>query len=116
MSIDPNVKGAISESFDKSHLSDSFDVPAGCRYPRQMLTDQETLRIMKDLQDGMEGMESASHDRYTFTFVSARPVSLIYGSQHGDDHDFARHDDYSQEVSFKAAGDCYSHRELHMIC
>ena len=29
-SIDPNVKGAISESFDKSHLSDSFDVPAGC--------------------------------------------------------------------------------------
>ena len=30
MSIDPNGKGAISESFDKSHLSDSFDVPAGC--------------------------------------------------------------------------------------
>ena len=29
-SIDLNVKGAISESFDKSHLSDSFDVPAGC--------------------------------------------------------------------------------------
>ena len=29
-SIDPNVKGAISESFDKSHLSESFDVPAGC--------------------------------------------------------------------------------------
>ena len=29
-SIDPNVKGAISESFEKSHLSDSFDVPAGC--------------------------------------------------------------------------------------
>ena len=30
LSIDPNVKGAISESFDKSHLSESFDVPAGC--------------------------------------------------------------------------------------
>ena len=29
-SIDPNVKGAISESFDKSHLSESFDIPAGC--------------------------------------------------------------------------------------
>ena len=29
-SIDPNVKGAISESFDKSLLSDSFDVAAGC--------------------------------------------------------------------------------------
>ena len=29
-SIDPNVKGAISESFDKSHLSQSVDVPAGC--------------------------------------------------------------------------------------
>ena len=28
-SIDPNVKGAISESFDKSHLSESVDVPAG---------------------------------------------------------------------------------------
>ena len=31
------LKGAISpESFDKSHLSESFDVPAGCkraRYP-----------------------------------------------------------------------------------
>ena len=24
------AKGAISESFEKSHLSDSFDVPAGC--------------------------------------------------------------------------------------
>ena len=30
MTIDPNVKGAISEFFDKSHLSEPFDVPAGC--------------------------------------------------------------------------------------
>ena len=29
-SIDFNVKGAISEFFDKSHLSEPFDVPAGC--------------------------------------------------------------------------------------
>ena len=33
-SIDPNVKGAISESFDKSHLSESFDVAAGCKRAR----------------------------------------------------------------------------------
>ena len=27
--IDPNVKGAISEFFDKSHMSETIDVPAG---------------------------------------------------------------------------------------
>ena len=33
MIIDP--KGAKSESFDKSHLSESFDVPAGCITSRE---------------------------------------------------------------------------------
>ena len=30
LSIDPNDKGAMSEFFDKSQMSESFDVPAGC--------------------------------------------------------------------------------------
>ena len=38
-------------------------------YTTQVPTDQETLRIMKDLQDGMKEVESASHDRYTFTLL-----------------------------------------------
>ena len=29
-SIDPNVKGAMSEMFDKSQMSERIDVPAGC--------------------------------------------------------------------------------------
>ena len=32
-SIDPNVKGAVSEMFDKSQMSESIDVPAGCLRP-----------------------------------------------------------------------------------
>ena len=28
-SIDPNVKGAMSEMFDKSQMSETIDVPAG---------------------------------------------------------------------------------------
>ena len=43
-SIDPNVKGAISESFDKSHLSESFDVPAGCII--KQLTNQSEVSAL----------------------------------------------------------------------
>ena len=28
--IDPNVKGSMSETFDKSQMSETIDVPAGC--------------------------------------------------------------------------------------
>ena len=41
LSIDPNVKGAISEFFDKSHFSDSFDVPAGCVMVRDYISHIE---------------------------------------------------------------------------
>ena len=30
-SIDPNVKGAMSEIFDKLQMSEIIDVPAGCK-------------------------------------------------------------------------------------
>ena len=42
-SIDPNVKGAISESFDKSHLSESFDVPAGCLSMQEALQEKASV-------------------------------------------------------------------------
>ena len=50
LSIDPNVKGAISESFDKSHLSNSFDVPAGCMMSLHNLAEPNWISVHCDQQ------------------------------------------------------------------
>ena len=57
MSIDPNVKGAISESFDKSHLSESFDVPAGCKGLRPWSEIRKNLRVRWAFRFQQSGMK-----------------------------------------------------------
>ena len=59
LSIDPNVKGAISESFDKSHLSESFDVPAGCK---SKITRDVYERLIKDETNMMKYLGSWERD------------------------------------------------------
>ena len=45
MTINPNVKGAKSESFDKSHLSKSVDVPAGCTSSRFYIDSISQIKL-----------------------------------------------------------------------
>ena len=56
LSIDPNVKGAILESFDKSHLSESFDVPAGCIVTTEITEPRSELWLMSRDEDKRHGV------------------------------------------------------------
>ena len=41
--MDPNVKGAMSEMFDKSQMSESIDVPAGCERNKHNLHERQNM-------------------------------------------------------------------------
>ena len=65
MTVDPNVKGAKSESFDKSHLSESVDVPAGCYYCSMIICKNSRMKV--NFLFKSSEIENLYHLSYTHT-------------------------------------------------
>ena len=48
--MDPSVKGAMSEMFDKSQMSETIDVPAGCKRSESRALPESCCKLTLDVK------------------------------------------------------------------